>query len=206
MTAPIVFEKVTKAFGDETIVDALDWTLPARGTLCLFGPSGCGKTTLLHLLAGIHTPDAGRITGLAERTVSVVFQEPRLLPWLSALHNITAVMHSHRDAGAQRDAIAQDWLMRLGLEGAADKLPDELSGGMRQRVAIARALAFGGDLLLLDEPTQGLDVAMRDTVLDLLRENGKERLTLLVTHDPEEAERMGSTVIQVLGPPVRLMV
>mgnify|MGYP001117249310 CR=1 FL=1 len=150
MTAPIVFEKVTKRFGSETIVDQLDWSLPASGTLCLFGPSGCGKTTLLHLLAGIHVPDAGRITGLAERTVSVVFQEPRLLPWLSALHNITAAMHSHQDTGVRREETARDWLAQLGLDGAEDKLPDELSGGMRQRVAIARALAYGGDLVLLD--------------------------------------------------------
>ncbi len=206
MTAPVVFEKVTKKFGSETIVDQLDWSLPASGTICLFGPSGCGKTTILHLLAGIHTPDGGRITGLAERTVSVVFQEPRLLPWMSALHNITATMHTPRDAGERREEIACHWLTRLGLSGAADKLPDELSGGMRQRVAIARALAYGGDLLLLDEPTQGLDVAMRDTVLDLLRETGKDRLTVLVTHDPEAAERMGSTVIPVYGPPVRRMV
>ncbi len=202
MKTPVVFENVTKSFGGQVVVDRLDWRLPASGTICLFGPSGCGKTTLLHLLAGIHRPDTGRITGLEGRVVSVIFQEPRLLPWLSALHNVTAVLPPTGASHEARDRIGLDWLDRVGLADSSDKLPDELSGGMRQRVAIARALAYGGDLLLLDEPTQGLDGALRDKMIRLIRAGEGERLTLLVTHDPDEAEAMESTVVTLSGPPV----
>lgn len=206
MSAPIRFENVSKSFGGQTVVERLDWQLPETGTICLFGPSGCGKTTILHLLAGIHRPDSGHITGLQERIVSVVFQEPRLLPWLSALHNVTAVLSPTGADHEKRNRIGLEWLDRVGLAESADKLPDELSGGMRQRVAIARALAYGGDLLLLDEPTQGLDEALRDNMIRLIRENESERLTLLVTHDRDEAEAMASTVVTLSGPPVAVHV
>ncbi|HEY5466453.1 MAG TPA: ATP-binding cassette domain-containing protein, partial [Clostridia bacterium] len=73
MNTAIVFENVTKSFGDHQVVNQLDWSLPEHGTICLFGPSGCGKTTLLHLLAGICRPDSGRILGLKQRNVSMVF-------------------------------------------------------------------------------------------------------------------------------------
>ena len=198
MTAPIRFENVSKSFEGQVVVDHLDWQLPLTGTLCLFGPSGCGKTTLLHLIAGIHQPDGGRIHGLDLHTASMVFQEPRLLPWLSAMHNITAVL----PASDRRDIVARDWLDLVGLENAIHKLPDELSGGMRQRVAIARALASGGDLLLLDEPTQGLDAEMRTRMIQLIRADEGKRLTVLVTHDPDEAEALESTIIRMSGPPV----
>lgn len=212
MNTAIVFENVTKSFGDHHVVTQLDWSLPEHGTICLFGPSGCGKTTLLHLLAGICRPDSGRILGLKQRKVSMVFQEPRLLPWLSATHNVTAAMpqdlhpdlrKSHeRRVRESREKLAKTWLARVGLADAADKLPDELSGGMRQRVALARALAHGGDLLLLDEPTQGLDAATRDDMIRLIREGEGERLTVLVTHDPDEAQAMVSSVVHMSGPPV----
>ncbi|MBP7402654.1 MAG: ATP-binding cassette domain-containing protein [Clostridia bacterium] len=202
----MVFEGVTKCFGGRPIIEDFNLTLPPEGTLCLFGPSGCGKTTILHLLAGIHTPDAGRISGLRGRIVSAVFQEPRLLPWLSALHNVSAVLPLPQDGRDGRERTALEWLDRVGLAADADKLPDELSGGMRQRVAIARALAYGGDLLLLDEPTQGLDSALRTSMIRLFRETSRHRLTLLVTHDSDEAESMGSTVLTLSGPPVRVVV
>ena len=105
-------------------------------------------------------------------------------------------------ASEDRDRNALEWLERVGLENAIHKLPDELSGGMRQRVAIARALASGGDLLLLDEPTQGLDAETRARVIRLIREQEGKRLTVLVTHDPDEAEAMESTIVRVSGPPV----
>ena len=96
-------------------------------------------------------------------------------------------------------------LQRIGLDDAVKKTPAELSGGMRQRVAIVRALAYGGDLLLLDEPTQGLDAASRAQAIHMIRENEQDRLTLLVTHDPVEAAAMGSDVLKVAGPPIEFL-
>lgn len=208
--SPVMFQDVTVRYPDpdpsrpdRIVLDRFSWSLPDRGSLCLFGPSGCGKTTLLHLLAGIRKPDEGRVLGLEHRTVSMVFQEPRLLPWLNAVHNVASVLPS--DQGPEREKTAAVWLDRVGLGEDLYKLPGELSGGMRQRVAVARALAYGGDVLLLDEPTQGLDRATRRRILELLRQNGKRRLTLLVTHNPEEADAMRSDIVYLSGPPVRIL-
>ena len=115
MKAGITFANVSRSFGADCVVDHLDWSLPATGTFCLFGPSGCGKTTLLHLLSGTLSPDEGAILGLEERTPSMVFQEPRLLPWLSVLHNVTAVLrhesHEQKEAVAGRCCSGSVWMM-----------------------------------------------------------------------------------------------
>ncbi|HEX3039166.1 MAG TPA: ATP-binding cassette domain-containing protein, partial [Caproiciproducens sp.] len=143
-----------KSFQEKTVLDGFSLKFPKSGTVCLFGPSGCGKTTLLNCIAGLLKLESGEILGTKKRRISYVFQEDRLLPWITAGENVAAVL---RGSAAQNAAVAQEWLERVGLPGEADKRPGELSGGMRQRVSIARALAYGGDLYLLDEPFHALD-------------------------------------------------
>ncbi|MCB0912533.1 MAG: ATP-binding cassette domain-containing protein [Propionibacteriaceae bacterium] len=172
--------------------------LPETGTVCLLGPSGCGKTTLLRLLAGLAVPGSGRITGLAGRRVAVVFQEDRLLPWETAWQNAVA-----RPDPGQRER-ARDWLLRLGLGDSLHTRPGELSGGMKRRVAMARALAAQADLLLLDEPFTGLDEPAWRLAAGLVADAaGADRLTVLVTHVPEQAAALGATVVRLDGPPLR---
>ena len=164
-------------------MDRVNLRLAAGEHVALMGPSGCGKTTLLRLAAGLLSPDSGAVTVSSER-IAYAFQEPRLLPWLTAAENVAAVLPG--SPAAMNEAMR--WLDNLGLASAADKFPRELSGGMAQRVNLARALAYDGDILLLDEPTKGLDEALQDSVLALLGEYTAGKTVLLATHDGKEAQ------------------
>ena len=164
---------VTKAFEKRPVVAGLSLELPERGLIGLCGPSGCGKTTLLRLLAGLDQPDSGTITGLAAQPVSMVFQEDRLLPWLSALDNIAIVLSNREEA--------RDWLSKVRLSDFPDHYPAELSGGMKRRIALARALARPGRLVLLDEPFTGMDSDLKADLFGLVRAAASERPVILVT-------------------------
>ncbi|MBQ8396582.1 MAG: ABC transporter ATP-binding protein, partial [Clostridia bacterium] len=146
---------LTKRFGDNLVLDRLNLTLRSPGVTAVTGPSGRGKTTLLRCLAGLERPDAGTICGVGR--AACMFQEPRLLPWLTAVQNVNLVLaDDHTTLPA-----ASGWLERVELASAADQYPAELSGGMQQRVALARDLAWGGDTILLDEPFRALDRPLR---------------------------------------------
>lgn len=176
-------ENVTVAFGDKTVLNGLSASLPETGVVAVTGASGSGKTTLLRVLAGLRALDGGAVTGLPKR-VSYVFQEDRLLPWLTALENAALA-----DGAGNADKI----LGELELSDAARLYPRELSGGMKRRVAIARALAFGGDMLLLDEPFAGLDAELRARVAARIR--GAFPLTVISTHDLDEARLLGEPAL-----------
>jgi NitT/TauT family transport system ATP-binding protein len=182
-----------------TVLRDFSLSLPEAGVVGFVGPSGCGKTTLLRLLAGLESPAAGNITGLDGRRIAMVFQEDRLLPWETALANATTA------AVGENSARAAEWLDALGLTDSLHRRPGELSGGMRRRVAIARALAAPHDLLLLDEPFAGLDEASWREAAVRITADDPGRLIVLVTHQPEQAQAMGATLIQLAGTPLRLV-
>jgi NitT/TauT family transport system ATP-binding protein len=152
--------------------------------VAITGPSGCGKTTLINVIAGLLRPENGSVE--IGGTVSYVFQEPALFPWLTALENVNVVLS---DSAATRPE-AERWLEEVGLAEWADKYPRQLSGGQKQRVALCRALAFGGDVLLLDEPLKGLDPETREKTADLIRRARAGKTLLLVTHDSWEAQAL----------------
>lgn len=181
---------VSKRYGGRAVLSHFSLSLPETGGVCLFGPSGCGKTTALRLLCGLETPDAGRVEGMAGHRIACQFQEDRLLPWYTVRKNLALACPDRADR-------VDEWLSRVGLSDAGDKLPGELSGGMRRRAALARALLFGGDVLLLDEPLAELDDAMRFRLLDAIAEHMPGRLTVLVTHSRDEAERLSLRVVQM---------
>ena len=157
--------------------------------VAITGPSGCGKTTLINVIAGLLRPENGSVE--IGGTVSYVFQEPALFPWLTALENVNVVLSDSPDTLE----IARKWLCEAGLEEHLQKYPHQLSGGQKQRVALCRALAYGGDILLLDEPLKGLDADTRDSVVALLRRECRDKTLLLVTHDPREAEALCDSVL-----------
>lgn len=184
----VQFNSVSFSYGDTEVFRNVSWQLPPSGVVCLWGPSGCGKTTLLRLLAGLEKPQSGTVT-LSEK-VAMVFQEDRLLPWLSALENITVT-------GA--DVTAADAILSaLGLgEEEKQSLPAHLSGGQQRRVALARALVSDGDLLLLDEPFNGLDEGNWQSVVPLIMQYAAHRPVVIVTHIRQQAEVLEAKFIHL---------
>ena len=193
-----------KHYAGQTVLEDFSLTLPSEGVTALCGPSGCGKTTLMRLIAGLETADAGTINGLDGAKISMVFQEDRLLPWCTAEQNI---------AIAAPGTEAAFWMEQSGIADARQKLPDELSGGMRRRVAIARAIVNRPQVLLLDEPLGALDLKLRkDMQIELKRIQQQVGITFVyVTHDQEEALTMSDRiavmnagVIEQLGTPMEI--
>ena len=189
-------DSLCKAFGERLVLDELSFVFPEQGVVCLSGPSGCGKTTLLRCLAGLDKPDSGQIFGLEQARIAFLFQENRLLPWYDALDNVALPIH-----GDKTRALA--YLELMELEQSAHKLPVQLSGGMQRRVAIARAMAYGGDLLLLDEPTTGLDPELAERVMERLLAQWRGKLVLLITHERETARLYADRIYEADGPPLR---
>jgi putrescine transport system ATP-binding protein len=197
--APLVrFEGVVRRFDGLAAVNAVTLDIHEGEFFALLGPSGCGKTTLMRLLAGLETPDAGRIlldgrdiAGIPAhaRPVHMMFQSYALFPHLSVAQNIAFGLKSQR---LRRPAIAgrvEEMLTLLQLEGLGRRKPDQLSGGQKQRVALARALAPRPRILLLDEPLAALDRKLRETTqFELMALQRRLGLTfMIVTHDQDEA-------------------
>ncbi|MCX7543018.1 ATP-binding cassette domain-containing protein [Corynebacterium sp. P5848] len=175
---------VTVARRGTVLIDDLYLTVRPGEVLGVSGPSGCGKTTLLRVISGLTTDFTGDVTRPAGR-IGVVFQEPRLLPWLTARANIELVLPDL--PRRERTATADSWLDRVGLGDVAELLPAAMSGGMRQRVSVARAMATEPALLLVDEPFASLDKPLarhlRRLLLDVIT---RDTVTVWVSHDPEE--------------------
>lgn len=193
------FRNLSVKFNDEYIIKDFSLSLPERGAVCFFAPSGSGKTTLLRVLSGLTSPESGSIEGLENKKFSLLFQENRLLPQLSALDNLKLVLPRERQHEAQL------WLEKLGLGNDANKTPLQLSGGMNRRLAIARALAYGGDIYLLDEPFQGLDEDSLQHTLSMVKEATKDALLILVTHRREEALALCDSIITLGNRPLEVL-
>lgn len=200
---------VGKRYGAYTAVDDLSLSVQRGSFFSILGPSGCGKTTLLRMIAGFITPDAGdiRIKGASmlgvppnRRPVNMVFQHLALFPMMSVGENIAYGLTQRNGArrltrGVARDKV-RDMLKRVGLPGIEDKRIEQLSGGQKQRVAIARALVLEPALLLLDEPLGALDMKLREHMKVELKQLQAEVGTTFVyiTHDQSEALVMSDQV------------
>jgi ABC-type nitrate/sulfonate/bicarbonate transport system ATPase subunit len=197
------------------VIDSVSFAAEAGEFVCVLGPNGCGKTTLLRIVGGIEPASRGRVTldgrpvvvdAQHPRRVGVVFQEDRLLPWLSLRDNVSLVLTPLGGTVATRAATAERYLRLVGLAGFEDYYPGRVSGGMRQRAAIARALAIDPELLLMDEPFGALDAQnrriMQGEVRRIWRETG--RTIVFVTHSIEEAAAIGTTLVMLSARPSRV--
>jgi putative hydroxymethylpyrimidine transport system ATP-binding protein len=195
------------AWGGQAVFVNLRFRLEAGRWTCLLGPSGVGKTTLVRLIAGLEsgalvaTDDGRPLRG----RVALMAQQDLLLPWLSARENVLLGYRLRSQGrGAELRERAQALLEAVGLAGDADKLPAELSGGMRQRVALARTLMEDRPVVLMDEPFSALDAITRHRLQDLAAALLSGRTVLLVTHNPLEALRLGHRVWVLGGRPAAL--
>ncbi|WP_405908399.1 ectoine/hydroxyectoine ABC transporter ATP-binding protein EhuA [Streptomyces sp. NBC_00828] len=208
----IRFDRVTKRFGDNTVLDGLDFTVDSGKHVTLIGPSGSGKTTILRMLMTLTQPDEGTIAVAGERLfpagekevrevrkkIGMVFQQFNLFPNMKVLRNITeapvTVLGMSRD---EAEARARELLDLVGLADKCDAYPSQLSGGQQQRVAIARALAMRPQVLLLDEVTSALDPELVAGVLDVLRDIARTTdITMLcVTHEMNFARDISDQVL-----------
>lgn len=212
MGVVIEIKGLTKIYGKVTALDRVNLTIEAGEFLVLLGPSGCGKTTLLRSIAGLETPDEGRITigdqtvfdaarGIAvpsgKRQVGMVFQSYALWPHMTVYENIGFGLWIQKlpakKAREQVDGVLQD----LGMKGLGERYPSELSGGQQQRVAVARLLATQPPVFLMDEPLSNLDARLRlDMRSELKRLHYRLGVTTVyVTHDQTEAMTMASRVV-----------
>lgn len=207
----IQISNVSKSFGETQVLNDVSISIGPGELVCFLGPSGCGKTTLLRSVAGLDTPDSGKITidtdvlvdsdaGVRtppdRRGLGMVFQHYALWPHMTIGENIGYPLRRRMKA-AQRRARVQELAEFVGLQIPLDRSPAQLSGGQQQRVALARALAQEPRALLLDEPLSNLDAGLRARLRRELRDLQQrlEMTTILVTHDQDEAAAMADSVV-----------
>ncbi|HET9311804.1 MAG TPA: sulfate/molybdate ABC transporter ATP-binding protein [Actinomycetota bacterium] len=206
MSTPIVVEQLTKRFGSFEAVSDVSFTARGGAITALLGPSGSGKSTVLRMIAGLETPNEGRIwlgdveltpKSVQERRVGFVFQHYALFRHMTVRQNVEFGLAVRKQSKSDRTARVDELLELVHLTHFAKRYPDQLSGGQRQRVALARALAPRPDVLLLDEPFGALDAKVRQDLRQWLDELHRELgvTSLLVTHDQEEALELANQVV-----------
>jgi sn-glycerol 3-phosphate transport system ATP-binding protein len=207
MPEPFVeFEGVTRQWQGEGGVIDVSVGIERGAFVSILGPSGCGKSTMLRLLAGLETPQTGKVSiagrdvthlSASERGLSMVFQSYALFPHLNVRENVLFGMRVRRTPRAAREQKFAEAVQMLGLEGLEQRKPAELSGGQRQRVALARAVVSGHPLCLMDEPLSNLDAKLRHAVRrDIKALQRQLELTVVyVTHDQTEAMSLSDKVV-----------
>lgn len=184
-------KNLTVRYGKDTVLQNFSAVFPAGEVTAISGRSGSGKTTLLSVIMALLRPAQGEVIGFG--SCSVLFQEDRLLPFLTAVKNITVTMGC-------TETEAQEALQRVGFDPEdIEKPASALSGGMARRVAIVRAMLAKSDTLILDEPFKGLDDITRTAVIRFVNSNRRGRTTLVVTHDPRDAEDLGASHFIAIG-------
>jgi sulfate transport system ATP-binding protein len=198
--------RITKHFGDFVALDDVSVDIPSGSLTALLGPSGGGKSTLLRVIAGLETPDAGDVIINGEdstalppqrRNVGFVFQHYAAFKHLSVYRNVAFGLEIRKRPKDEIKAKVTELLELVHLEAFAHRLPSQLSGGQRQRMALARALAVEPGVLLLDEPFGALDAQVRKELRNWLRRLHDEMhvTTVLVTHDQEEAMDVADRIV-----------
>ncbi len=208
---------IKKYYGDGTsqvaALNGVSISFRKSEFVAVLGPSGCGKTTLLNIVGGLDRYSFGNLIingkstkyyrdndwdSYRNRSIGFVFQTYNLIPHLSVLNNVELALTISGVAKDERKARAIKVLKEVGLEGQEKKRPNQLSGGQMQRVAIARALINNPEIILADEPTGALDSVTSIQIMELLKEVAKDRLVIMVTHNPILAERYSSRIVKML--------
>ena len=194
---------LVKDFGGVHAIGGVSFDVPRGELTSIIGPSGCGKTTTLKIIAGLVEPTAGHVEVDGQPVTgpgpdrALVFQDFALMPWATVLRNAAFGLELRGTPKAEREAIARDYVAKVGLAGHEDAYPHQLSGGMRQRVGLARALAVDADILLKDESFACVDYNIRrkfqEDLLTLLSD--EDKTVVFVTHSIEEAVYVSDQVV-----------
>ncbi len=207
---PIIeFNKVSKAYGNNVILDNFSLSIDRGEFLVLLGPSGCGKTTILRMINGLLMPDAGEVKvkdkpissyDLIElrRGIGYVIQQIGLLPHLTVEDNICFVLDLLKKPIKEKKSVAKELINLVGMdESFLSRYPKELSGGQQQRVGVARALASNPEIILMDEPFGAVDEITRRNLQDEIIKIQKKlkKTVIFVTHDIEEAVKLGTRIV-----------
>jgi NitT/TauT family transport system ATP-binding protein len=197
--------QLNKSFQNIDLFQNFDIDIEEDTINCILGPSGCGKTTLLNLISDTTKADQGSFQGFEHKTISYIFQEPRLLPWKNVRENISFVLKHIKNA-KEKQKIADKYIRLVELNGFEDYYPSKLSGGMKQRVAIARAFSYPSDLILMDEPLKALDLKLKLNLIRSFRNlwQTDKRTVIFVTHDIDEALLLGNNIYVFSKAPAKI--
>ena len=202
-----------KSDGEVAALKGISLAFRPSEFVSILGPSGCGKTTLLNIIGGLDRYSDGDllINGVSTKTyrdkdwdtyrnhsIGFVFQSYNLIPHLTILENVELSMTLGGVPKADRRKRAKEALIRVGLKEKLNKKPNQLSGGQMQRVSIARAIVNNPAIILADEPTGALDSETSITVMELLKEISETKLVIMVTHNPDLAEKYSDRIIRML--------
>ena len=205
--ASIEVKNISKIFDNKLVLKDLNFNVNDGELLSILGKSGCGKTTLLKILIGIEKPSSGIILknnknitkyDISKRGMGIVFQNYALFPNMTVLENVSYALNNKLKDKKKSNEQAMDIISMVNLDEHINKYPNELSGGQMQRVAIARALVNDPDIILADEPTGALDTDTSIQIMEILKEISKDKLIVMVTHNPELAEKYSSRVVKAL--------
>ena len=211
LEAIISLRGVTKRFGSHTVLEDISFDLPKGKISAIMGPSGTGKSVLLKNIIGLLRPDAGEIWVDGEETVrmgerdlyrvrrkfGVLFQDGALFGSMNLFDNVCFPLRQHTDKGEDEiEDIVMRRLREVGLDGSKEKMPNELSGGMRKRAGFARALVLDPDIVLFDEPDSGLDPVRTALLCELIQEVHEENggAYVVITHDIASARRVAEYI------------
>lgn len=199
----LTIKKLNKSFDNIHLFKDFNIEIEEHTITCILGPSGCGKTTLLNIISNSVQPESGSFSGFDEKTLSYIFQEPRLLPWKTVRENI-AFVTKNKSLNTDQGKLIDKYLQLVNLEEFADYFPNKLSGGMKQRVAIARAFSYPSDLILMDEPLKALDLKLKLNLISAFRKiwQNDRRTVIFVTHDIDEALLLGNEIYVFSKPPI----
>ena len=186
----IAVHKLCKAFGGKAVLQDFSCELEEGRVTALMAPSGAGKTTLLRILLGLETADSGEITGLSGKRLAAVFQEDRLLEGYDVLTNLRFVCRQRLS-----DAELSAYAAALLPQNALSQPVCEFSGGMKRRLSLLRALLVPFDLLILDEPFNGLDSENRKKAAALVRNRAQDKILLFAAHTQEDAALLGAEIL-----------
>lgn len=202
----LILKDIRKSYDGNVIFDNFNIEFSEGNICCILGASGCGKTSLLNIIGGILKPDYGNIEGIENKSISYIFQEPRLLPWKTVRDNIDFVL-SREINPSERKTKLDELLKLVDMESFADYYPSQLSGGMSQRVSLARAFALPSQIILMDEPLSGLDVSLKRNILNRFVDIWKNdrRTVIYVTHDIDEALMLGNEIFVIGDKPVKVL-